>query len=260
MNEFSKRRFDNIDTATVSISDYKEVGEGVAEVLVSTTGKMKPMEIVTKLIAKLGGAATPIHGSFRELAGRPGTLVGFVSGAQPPRLIDSEAELASYRHVSANMYLDSNDESLWELKTGAAGKYLARKGSDELPEVLASVRKPRSSGIPALSSVQRPAPEKTEFVAFVDRKNEVNYGFAIGKDKAGNVAVVTSASQGEATPVNPALVIETAAVQLPPHSKMPVLSGVPDAADMIAYYRKAYFYNAAYLAEVIRTINEQAAA
>ena len=257
--ELSSRAFAGIDTATVAINDYRMVSPNVAEVVVSTTGKMKPMEIAAKLVKVMNESATPIHGSFRWV--KDNIAVGFVSTAAAPRLIESESELSGYRHVASNMYLDESDESLWELRNGAGGKYLARKGSDELPEVLSSVRRPRGAGVPSTASIQRPEPEANEFVCFVNSKAEIDYGFVVGKDKNQNLAVVNEACVADrAISVDPKMVVSFEQVQLPPHSKMPTLAGVPDAATMIDYYRKAYFYNGDYLKKVIETINDQAAA
>lgn len=255
-SEISNRRFEGIDTDTVAMTDYRRITDNVYEVVVSTTGHMNPLQLAAKMCKVMNESATPVHGSFRWL--KEGVAVGFVSTSQPPRLLESEAELSAYKHVASNMYMDATDESLWELRNGAGGKYLARKGSDELPDVLASVRKGRSAGIPSLSSVQRPQAQRGELVCFVNSKSEVDYAFAIGKDKQGNIAAVAAGQNVVA--IDPQLVVTTAEVEVPPLDKLPVLSGVPDASAMIAYWSKVFFYAPEYLSKWVANIREQAAA
>lgn len=257
--KISANRFNGVDTNTVAINDYRMVTSDLAEIVVSVTGDMDRNQISHKLVLTLGEQGTPVQGSFRWLNDRKHVAVGFISTRTPPRFIESESELAAYRHVASNMYMDETDESTWELKQGTAGKYLARHGADELPAVLSTVRRPRGLGVPSVSKVQRPQPMKGEYVCFVTSRNEIDYGFAVGKDKHGNHAIVTKSSMGFVA-VSPSKVISTTEVEIPAHSKLPVLSGVPDPDAMRKYYKLAYQHSQAYIAEIEKQISEMAAA
>src|ERR1700676_2545328 len=132
-------------TNTVSITDYQMKTATLAKVIVSFTGKQTKDELRASLLQKFDGLAAPVEDSFRIV--KAGVAVGFIRANKEVRVVNDKELRASYRVMSSNIMMDNADKSLWEIREGKAGKFLARHGHEDLSELVnASVN--RRSDVP----------------------------------------------------------------------------------------------------------------
>ena len=298
MEKFSLNRMRDIDVRTVSITSFRMVdgsNDQLAEVVATVTGDLSGLNLLTKMHAALDEQATPISNSFRWLddnVGKPTRLIsGFVSIAPTVRSLNdllpegqgSKAGgrfnllKAGYKHVAKNMYMDENDHA-WELKSGEAGEYLARTSADELPSILqAATNKFRNLTGRMVASVSDLSPAEVntgEFAAFINSRNQVDYGFVIGASKStGDIAIVSHAF-GDKVMVHPTLIIESNMFAVPASVQanknvgpMPGSTGgaklkasAINSQMMIDYYKKAYVYSNSYVNALIQQIENLSAA
>lgn len=215
------------------------VSTGLAKVTCSVSPGASREEIAASVNKALQGAGNVVPGSFRVLSGN--TAVGFVAASREVRPIEKIAEIAkNYRVLSSNMYLDNDDKSLWELKEGASGKYLARNGVDNLESLIQASRVSPTGSIPRLSRVAQASVERHEFVAFVKQTNwttDVAYGFCVKANANGTMTVATE--DGLETVSNDTVVGSYVTEGKKPKA---VNSSVFDQPikDMKDYYRLAY--------------------
>lgn len=165
--------------ATATIHEYQMVTAGLARVTATLSDSLNKNELRGKIRASLQGHATPVKNSFTWLDAN--TAVGFVAAHTEKRVLSSVRDAQNrYRVLSSNIYLDNNDKSLWDLKEGAAGKYLTRRGHDNLEALIQSARLSPSGSTPRLNRVQASVVVTSDMIAFVDTRGnvaEVNYGF-----------------------------------------------------------------------------------
>src|SRR5271167_1679662 len=114
----------NVSTTTVAITDYKMKSETLAKVIVSFTGSQSKEELRSALLEKFDGLAAPVEDSFRIV--KAGVAVGFVRANKEVRVVSDKEIRASYKVMSSNIMMDNDDKSLWEVREGKAGKFLAR--------------------------------------------------------------------------------------------------------------------------------------
>lgn len=252
-----------ISSSTVAITDFKMQTPSIAKVMVSFTGRQTKESIRAALLEKLDRQAAPIDNSFRIVKANSlgGVAVGFLRAQREVRVVDNDKQLrASYRALGSNIMMDQNDKSLWEVKDGAGGKYLARHGNEDLSELIqASVH--RRADIPGIRALAMAKAAKHELVAFVSPSGDMDYGFAIGtRDDA--VRVVSHTTQ-TAQAVDYNMVTFMAKVPLPKsvHQRI-VQAGISreDKNQQIEYYRKLFSYAPDYLADVIEMVNNDTVA
>lgn len=225
--------------SSATIHEYRMINPSLAKVTCSIVKGATKDKIAASITAALGGAGMAVPGSFRSL--NETTAVGFVAASRETRVIDSVSEIAkNYRVLSSNLYLDNSDKSLWELKEGASGKYLARNGVDNLESLVQASRVSPTGSIPRLNRVITAAVEKHEIVAFVAQTKwttDVNYGFCTAA-KDGNLSVITD--DGMVTVSSEAIV---ASYELPmPKGKKASKASVfnEPVANMAEYYKLLY--------------------
>src|SRR5271167_4097532 len=168
-----------ISTQTVAITDFKMKSETLAKVLVSFTGNQTKEELRASLLQKFDGLAAPVEDSFRIV--KAGVAVGFIRANKEIRVVSDKELRASYKVMSSNIMMDDADKSLWEIREGKAGKFLARHGHEDLSELVnASVH--RRSDIPALRSLQIAKAASGEFVSFVSKSGDMDHGFVVASN------------------------------------------------------------------------------
>ena len=235
---------------TCSVTDYEILSPTLAKVVVAHTGEPTRDEVAQMLAAKMDYLAAPVRGSFRNI--RPGLAVGFVRANKEIRLLEDKSQ---YRVMSSNILMDNTDKTLWDVKSGAGGKYLARHGQEDLSELVnASVyRRPDLPGLRHVT-IAKAAPQ--EMVAFVDHDGSMDYGYAIGTSEA-QVRVFSNARRIPVT-VDYTRVVSITAAPVPKSTHVSVVAQLSDAqakADAKDYYRQLYGFDPAYLAEVIDSID-----
>ena len=170
--------------SSATIHEYRMVSASLAKVTCSIREGAKREEIAHSINQALKGAGAAVLGSFRLVD--KSTAVGFVAASREVRPVESPAQIAAgYRILSANMYLDNADKSLWELKEGASGKYLARNGVDNLESLIQASRVSPTGSVPRLNRIVSAAVAKHEFVAFVKQSpwsTDTDYGFCVASN------------------------------------------------------------------------------
>ena len=239
---------------TVSVTDFKMQSATLAKVIVSFTGKQTKDQLRAALQDKFNNLAAPVEDSFRII--KAGVAVGFVRANKEVRVVNDKELRASYRVMSSNIMMDNDDKSLWEVRQGKAGKFLARHGHEDLSELVnASVN--RRTDIPALRHIQIAKAASGEFVSFVSKTGDMDHGFVVASsDKQLKIVSTTS---------DTAVVVDydvvTAISPVPVHkafAKQMAKAGISraDKDQAVEYWKQYYKYAPDYLAEVVQQVNE----
>lgn len=251
--------------SAATIHEYRMINPKLAKITCSIAKGATKEKIASSITAALAGAGSAVPGSFRTL--NDTTAVGFVAASRETRDVSVSEIAKNYRVLSSNLYLDNQDKTLWELKEGASGKYLARNGVDNLESLVQASRVSPTGSIPRLNRVINAAVEKHEIVAFVAQTawtTSVDYGFCVAS-KDGKLSVVTD--EGRVTVDHDAIV---ASYELPAPKgkrKATAASSAIDVQNMKDYYNLAYGDGAGgpgdqaqqdYLEKVIENIEELA--
>lgn len=240
-----------------TIHEYQMVTPELARVTVTHTPGMSKASIHAKINNALKGVGKAVSASFRPLT--EATSTGFVAIAREIRQIENaNAVTAGYRVIAKNLYMDNKDKSLWDVKTGAAGTYLARNGSDNLEALIQTARVSPSGSTPRLSRVTTASTQKRELCAFVKPASasnvgaQIDYGFCVAASAKGYTLV----TEGGTVEVAPDTIVASYEIDMPPSKRK--ITAAADKQTMIEYYNQAYSYAPEYLAAIIRQIEEQA--
>lgn len=242
---------------TLAITDFQKIRAGLARVVISFTGAQDKESIRAALNEKLGNMGTAVEDSFRPI--RAGVAVGFVRANTEIRVVDSDQELrASYRVLSSNIMMDNKDKTMWQVKEGAGGKYLARHDQEDLSELLqASVH--RRTDIPRLAQIQISAAAAREFVSYVNDAGDLDHGFVVATNRERGLLKVMSVAQAAPVVVANRMVTSIDQVPVPKsHNQRMLKAGISSADKKQAneYWKQLYFYDQNYLDDVIRQVNE----
>lgn len=244
---------------TVSITDFEIKSPTLARVIISYTGKFNKEGIRAALLTQLDNRAAPVEDSFREV--RANVAVGFLRANKEVRVVDDKELRASYRVMgSSNIMMSEVDNSLWEVKKGNGGTYLARHGHEDLSE-LVSATVQRRTDVTRLAQLSTASVAPAEFVSYVNAAGDMDHGFAV----QANTSKVKIVSYTREVPVIVDLDMVTAMARVPvPKSfaqKM-LKAGISreDKSQAIEYWKQLYSYDPAYLKDVINQVNEDATA
>lgn len=246
-----------MDFNTVSITDYKVVSANVAKVVISYTGKHTKESLQKGIAAKFEGKAAPVENSFKQI--RAGVAVGFVRANLDIRIPSDKELKASYRKIGAsNIMMDSRDKSLWAVKKGAAGTYLARHAQEDLSELVeASVT--RRHDVPSLGSMVSAGAARKEFASFVTEAGDMDYGFITAVSTKGDKLKIMSSTTRVEHVVKTELCTGFYQVGIPKSVHARVLKAGVSPQDKTVqkdYYEKVFSYAPEYLAEVKAMIDE----
>jgi hypothetical protein len=238
---------------TANIIDYKIKSDSLAKVVISFTGDVDSAYLREKISASLDYKAVPVMSSFKRVS--PGVAVGFVRANREVRTPTKNEITAKYRVMSSNILMDNADKSLWEVQEGATGKFLARRGQEDLASLIsASVH--RRSDLPQLRHITIAKAAKSEVVAFVDKDGDVDHGFAI----ATNDEAVRVLSFARRVPVNVEYdnVVSISPVTIPAELHKVVAGSLTPAEkkDEKAYYERLYGFDPAYVREIAEQIDQ----
>jgi hypothetical protein len=249
-----------INTNTVSITDFKIVATKVARVVIAFTGRMTPESITASLGEQLQHLAIPVEKSFRII--KDNVAVGFVRANVEVRAVADEKELrAGYKTMAKNILMDNKDKTLWDVKEGAAGKFLARHGNEDLSELVEAATTHRT-GIPRLNQLATATAAPRELVAFVSTAGDMDYGFCLAA-KADKLKVFSSTSCTEViVPVEAvATVLPKGAAKIPlsVHKRI-TEAGISreDAKQEKEYYTRLFSYAPEYLADIKEMVDSTA--
>lgn len=252
-----------IPTSTVSITDFKIVAKKLAKVIVAFTSKPTREEVVEALTAKMQYLAAPVENSFRII--KDNVAVGFVRASTEVRAIEDKEQLrANYKVMASNILMDNADKTLWEVKEGASGKFLARHGHEDLSELVGAAINHRQD-VPKIRQLAQASVAPREFVAFASASGDMDYGFCIKAHTKEGVVCVVSATTGQAVNIPAdvvASVIPVGGVKIPLSAHQRITAAGIDrnaVGQEKDYYTRLYSYAPDYLAEVIRQVEGTAA-
>jgi hypothetical protein len=238
---------------TVNIIDYEIKTPQLAKVIISFTGNPSAEEMKAALAKKLEYAAVPVSSSFKQI--KEGVAIGFVRANKAIRSVSKKDVEARYRVMSSNILMDNEDRTLWDVKEGASGKYLARHGQEDLTALVqASVQ--RRPDLPALRHITIAKAAPSEMVAFVDAEGDMDYGFAIGTND--EKVKVLSFNRRIPVSIEYDRVVSIQPVAVPKELKAEVLAAMTAAEkkEAIEYYQKLYGYSPEYVRMITQQINE----
>lgn len=257
----------NLNTASIrsiksaAITEYTQVSDNVARVIATFVGNMERAEASNRLGAVLKGKARPISASFRWLTEDRRVAIGYVSSVRPVRAFKEDDP--AMKKITANLFMDAADESLWELKPGQGGKYLARQGQDNLAELLEASRVSPRGSTPKMRSILTSSARVSQFLAYVDVTSAMmDYGFVT--DKTDDSYTVVSSTTNTAASVQSDAVVGIYTIDIPEDKKRAVASkieadGGMSKADQISYWTRLYSYAPEYLAKVITQVEQMSA-
>lgn len=241
---------------TVSITDYQLVTPTLARVVLSFTGSMTKEQIADHLLAKFDKLAAPVENSFQLV--KANVAVGFVRANREVRVLDDKEIRASYRVMSSNIMMDNRDKSLWEMKEGRGGKFLARHGQEDLSELVEATVY-RRQDIPGLRHISMAAAVEKEFASFVSKSGDVDHGFVLATNRDGTKAQILSMATHLPETVDMICVTSVARIPVPAaFKKEMVKAGISteDKAQAKEYWTKLYSYDPDYLADVKKQVEE----
>lgn len=257
-----------VNTFSVNLQDYEVLTPTLAKVLITYSGTAPIKEEVRAAIAKLfGQQASPVANSFRSLerTGGSKTLAGFIRYQSDVKEYDETATAANegrYKQMASNLLMDNEDKSMWQIKAGSTGKYLVRKGEEDLSE-LVHLAHAKKHGQPTLAQIAKVPGECREFAAYVDQnQEEVMHGYVVARsDDNTKMTVLAFDGEGEPEEVGVDQLVEVAAFDGEDEkqfgNKMAVTAGgVIDRELQIQYYKKAYGYAPEYIQQLIDMIDQ----
>jgi hypothetical protein len=249
-----------INTATVNIHDYSMLTPTLAKVIVTYTGESIAHETMRSQIAGLfKGYGSPVLSSFRKLdrIGTKNAVIGFVKSVVEVRsLAEANTEGTKMRAIASNLLMDETDKSLWEIKTGSTGQYIARQGNDDFSGIV-GLATARVKGVPMLSQVAIAATETQEFAAYVcPVSEEVNHGYVVASTN-GSVSILPF-GETESVQVAEANLVEVVNLDGEDQNVLGRMSqtAAGDKSAMIEYYKKAYSHSEDYIQKIIDQINQ----
>ena len=239
---------------TVNVVDFKLKSPTLAKVVVAYTGDVDKDFIKSELGRKLGNLASVVPNSFKQI--RSGVAVGFIRANKAVRVLhQGEKVEAKYRVMSSNILMDNDDKSLWDVKIGASGKYLTRRGSEDLGDLVqASVQ--RRSDVPRLSNITIAKAAPSELVAFVDDQGDVDHGFAIAtsddkvKVLSFNRRIPVTAEYDNVVSIYPVSIPKSV------HNEVTASLTPEQRKQSKDYYTRLYGYSPDYLQLIIQEIDE----
>ena len=240
-----------IEVNTVSLTDYKLLSPKLAKVIIAYTGRQDRNTIAASLNKQMNHMAAVVENSFRQV--KAGVAIGFVRTNKEVRVPANDNEIrASYKVMSSNILMDNKDKSLWEVREGAGGKYLARHGQEDLSELIESAVN-RRTDVPNLRQIAMASAAKGEYVAFVSPSGDMDYGFATGV-RSDAVRVVSTTTQLQ-TVVPKSHITASFNVPIPKKLHQHALQAA-SKGEQKDYWSKLYGYDPAYMKEVQDQVDE----
>ena len=256
----------------VTIHEARMITPALAKITATVVGSSSRDQRVEALAKQLKNGASVVRDSFRFIDNK--TMVGYVHASREVRAFDHTVK-AKFRAVAANMFMDKEDETLWEMKEGAGGKYLTRQGHDDLSSLIEEARVSPRGSTPRIAAIVNSSVAANDMVAYVVATKwtaEVDYGFCVKANNDGSYRVV-SASTKELIDVTQDSVVasyEIDAGTLPRIPKCrvaassdPLAGQYPLSSKELSweeYYKMAYAYAPEYVDKIIDQIRQMSAA
>jgi hypothetical protein len=241
---------------TISLTDYELKSPTLARVILSFTGKFSKEQVRAAFSEMTNNRMAIVDDSFQEV--RANVAVGFVRANREIRIVDDQAELrASYRAMgSSNIMMSEVDNSLWEVKKGKGGTYLARHGHEDLSELM-TAHVQRRTDVTRLAQLSTASTTPGEFISYVTASGDMDHGFVVQANST--KAKIVSYARGESVVVGLDMVTAMSRVPLKKSFVQKMLTaGISreDKNQANEYWKQLYSYDPAYLSDVIKQVNE----
>lgn len=225
---------------SVAITDSKMLTPTLAKVVIAWTGDPSGEDVHAEINASLGNMGALVESSFRELTDE--SAVGFIR-YQPTVAPWNDQEIkASFKVLGshANIMMDTRDRSLWEIKEGPGGRFLARHGNDNLAELIEAQTNHERMSVPKLKRVTLAKAAPGEFASYVTLGGDMDHGFVTHVND--ERCKVISASTGEAVVVEYSLIASLAQVPVPVehHEVVAAEMTKQSKTDASSYWRELY--------------------
>lgn len=238
---------------TCTITDYEIKSPNLAKVIISYTGDVDRNFITESLSKQMEYQVTLVASSFKKI--KEGVAVGFIRANKAVRAVSKSEINAKYRVMSSNILMDNEDKSLWDVKEGAAGKYLARHGKEDLT-ALVEASTQRRSDIPSLRHLTIAKAAKSELVAFVDDDGDLDHGFAVATND--DKVKVLSFTRRVPLTVDYDSVVSIYPVSVPRNLQKEVMASMTteEKKSAIAYWTRLYGYSPEYVRLITQQVND----
>ncbi len=250
-----------LSARTININEAVMINANLAKVMISTTGNVDADDIAESVCAKLQGQGALVEGSLTKVqASEVGdSYVAFVKSVSEVREVDNHELQASYHAVLAtnsNVLVNNEDQSVWELKTGSAGKYLVRHQEEDLSSLVTAAAN-ESELAPRLAKVSMAVPEREALVAYVTETGDVDYGFVTKTSQANQNVELISVQASVPRVVSTRTMLSAHKVDLDPEIYRMAAATISesDKDKMRKFYTALYSIAPDYLSEVIDEIN-----
>ena len=221
--------------------------------------ELSKVQLAASIKSVLSNDGMPVLGSFRRCESDDNYAIGFVV-ANLETISVSEASERGLRPVTASLFLDKEDESVWNVTSSPDGQILVREGKENLSALLETARV-RDVSAPELASFN--SADSGDFIAFVDPLSGNMRGGMVLASTEDGVEVITPDSEeteivsnneivdvidpeGETEQVASAQGIEIAEF----NSK--------SKASMKEYYKQVFSYSPEYIKQMMTIIDQSA--
>jgi hypothetical protein len=257
--EFDVSKIRNIRGA--SLTEFRMYSPTVAKVIATFVGDLQADEAAERIQACLNGQAAVIRSSFRWLQ-KPNSAIGFVTSVPAVRAYDENVVKARYTPITANIFMDEQDKSIWEVKPGSGGQYLSRKSEDNLADLIEASRHSPRGSTPRMASVMSATARNHQFLAFVEPESQsVDYGFCVATEASGYKVLSHTTTSVLDVPRDGIVGVYDLAIPeqiLSSINPKAVKAATMDTQTSIEYYKKAYSYAPDYIESIIRQVEQQA--
>lgn len=242
------------------------VNKNLSKILVEFSDDSDRQSLTKALANRLGAMATPVGGTFVQVASDANIYEGYVAYNPEVREMPKSAQAAiegsretNFRVMAKNLLLDEEDQSLWEARESASGKFLVRTSKEDLSELLSSVV---TASAPEARVVQQHWAQSTvktnptEFVAFMDRDTaEVGYGYVV--ESTDNTArVLAFGADEDAIEVPMTDIIQSVALEGEDRVEgIEVPASASDVAALKNYYKQLYGKNPTFFNKLAKAID-----
>jgi hypothetical protein len=250
---------------TITITDHKLVTPTLARVIVAWTGEMSTETMAGMLTEQMKYLATPVENSFRSLT--KDTAVGFVRANREIRELNEAKDpktgqvmaRVQYKVMSNNILMDNKDRTLWEVKDGPGGKYLARHGNENLAELIEATTNFQRTDVPKLSRITIAKAGRGEFAAYCGLDGNMDYGF-VTRTSNTKCEIMSMATQRPVVVPNQ-LIASLTPVSIDKEIHKAVMARVQtsgEVAQAAEYWRTLYSYDKPYADAFVKYTNESA--
>lgn len=238
------------DNLVMTLESCDVVADGIIRVVGALNKMPNRDECESKFEAAFDNKLSCIKDSFRVKKEFPKVVISGYLKYVDERPLSMLERSESMKEISANVYMDNDDNSIWEIKGGK----LLRNFDEDLTQLVSNVTcSPMTKGSPieALASVKDfEGIDNTQYMAFVNpRTGEVSYGARVGDDHVFSAETGISEISQELVIDCKELKGEDKVVSLV--ESMQVTAGVTtDSQLLVDYYSKVYKYDPDYFVKI----------